>query len=153
VSDRCALGIDTHPRGTCRACGAPLPGFRRKWCSDACVHLYLRNHTWTDARWEAIRRASGLPRNAYDEGLPIWTEWVTCDECQQPFDGAPEVNHVEPRTGRGYGPGCHHHQTNLQVLCHTCHVAETTRQTRERRGIPPGGRRPPEPGIPIWEAA
>lgn len=43
-----------------------------------------------------------------------------------------EVNHVEPRAGAGYGAGCWNHQTNLQVLCHPCHVAETTRQVNER---------------------
>lgn len=43
-----------------------------------------------------------------------------------------EVNHVEPRNGAGYDKGCWNHQSNLQVLCHPCHVAETTRQIQER---------------------
>lgn len=40
-----------------------------------------------------------------------------------------EVNHIEPRRGRGYGWGCHNHLTNLETLCHDCHVV-VTRQER-----------------------
>lgn len=50
------------------------------------------------------------------------------------LDTRAEVNHVEPRAGNGYGKGCWNHQTNLQVLCHRCHVAETMRQHWERKG-------------------
>ena len=45
-----------------------------------------------------------------------------------------EVNHIEPRVGRGYGFGCHNHLSNLETLCHPCHVIETRRQAAERRG-------------------
>jgi hypothetical protein len=44
-----------------------------------------------------------------------------------------EVNHIEPRRGKGYAWGCHHHPEKLETLCRTCHVDETTRQ---RRGLP-----------------
>lgn len=44
-----------------------------------------------------------------------------------------EVNHIDPRAGRGYHQGCHHHLSALEVLCHPDHVAETNRQMRERR--------------------
>lgn len=44
-----------------------------------------------------------------------------------------EVNHIVPRNGDGYGVGCWHHLDNLETLCRSCHVEETTRQ---RRGLP-----------------
>lgn len=33
-----------------------------------------------------------------------------------------------PVRGGGYGDGCAHHQDNLEVLCHACHVEATARQ-------------------------
>lgn len=135
----CPLAPRDHGARTCYGCAGPLTGYARKWCSQACSDRWWTNHAWGFARPEAIRRSGGLSREAWNEGLPSPYEWWTCDDCGG-HDGTPEVNHVEPRAGAGYGPGCHHHQTNLQVLCHACHVAETTRQTRERLGIPEGGR-------------
>lgn len=44
-----------------------------------------------------------------------------------------EVNHIEPRNGKGYRPGCHHHLDNLETLCHPCHVAITNEQRATRR--------------------
>jgi len=52
-----------------------------------------------------------------------------------------EVNHIEPRRGRGYHSGCHHHLENLETLCRPCHTDETNRQ---RRGLP-GWREDPTP--------
>lgn len=65
-----------------------------------------------------------------------------------------EVNHIVPRNGAGYDQGCHHHLDLLETLCHPCHVAETTRQIRERRGLSPDG--PPRARfatpIELWPA-
>jgi 5-methylcytosine-specific restriction endonuclease McrA len=131
--------------GRCAWCLGTLPPRRRRWCGDRCKGTYLDNHFWGWARHLAIVRAGGFGE-------------ATCDQCGRRIRGAPEVNHVEPRAGAGYDDGCHHHQTNLQVLCHGCHVAETTRQIRERRGIPEGGRPPVDrfPGvrpIELWAAS
>jgi hypothetical protein len=114
-------------KGHCWWCGEPLPKFARKWCATGgrCERAWWRNHSWSEARSEALRRSSGLPESflAY--------EWARCDECGS--QESLEVNHVEPRVGQGYQAGCHNHQTNLQVLCHDCHVKETTRQLYERK--------------------
>lgn len=47
-------------------------------------------------------------------------------------DLSPEVDHIVPRVGRGYGLGCHNHQSNLRTLCHQCHVEVTAQQRRAR---------------------
>lgn len=65
----------------------------------------------------AMARSDGL----YINTNRVWLPWL-------------EVNHIEPRVGRGYGWGCHHHLTNLETLCHLCHVDETNRQKAARRG-------------------
>lgn len=129
----CPLGRPVpRGKGRCWGCGQPVPPRARKWCSERCSLFYWRNHSWGFARPFAIARAGGW----YD---------ASCDECGARIGARAEVNHVVPREGRGYGKGCAHHQTNLQVLCHACHVAETTRQRRERAPA-----RVSDPTLPLW---
>ena len=111
----------------CFRCGGPLPPRRQWWCSDECVNFWARNHEWTAARWESLRLSACLPREEYENDL---IQWARCDQCASPL--SLEVNHVEPRVGAGYSRGCWNHQSNLQVLCHECHVIETKRQGVER---------------------
>lgn len=129
--------------GTCVWCAGPLTGRQQRWCGRSCIRAHLINHTWSGAREEAIRRAMiPLEERTLRDGDVVPEGPVYCDDCGRRIRGRAEVNHVLPRWGAGYGPGCHHHQTNLQVLAHPCHVAETLRQKRERIlvGIP--GERP-----------
>lgn len=125
--ETCEMRPRDHGPGTCDACGAPLPGKRRRWCSDECADRWWGNHTWSWARSLAIRLAGGHE--------------APCATCGRIVGYRGEVNHRDPREGRGYGPGCHNHQDNLEVLCHDCHAAETTRQRRSR--IPPRPARRP----------
>lgn len=39
-----------------------------------------------------------------------------------------EVNHKVPLQGRARTASCEHHSSNLETLCHGCHVAETRSQ-------------------------
>lgn len=176
ISPGCTL-VDSRvfddPVGRCNRCGEPLPlrkdGVRsltRRWCSPVCDDTFWRNHMWTTARRFALLRAQ-LPlteRVARAEltdllrwGGPLYSLRPRCERCHRA--ASLEVNHVLPRNGGGYGNGCHHHQTNLEPLCHPCHVAETTAQIRERLGIPEGGRPAPirAPGEavpePLWDFA
>lgn len=45
----------------------------------------------------------------------------------------PEVNHIDPLVGAGYGWSCHHHLVNLQTVCHRDHVRITRQQRLDRR--------------------
>lgn len=78
------------------------------------MNLWCRNHLWGPARHAAMKRDLYACRG--------------CGRVMNRFHNDIEVNHVEPRDGLGYGPGCHHHQDNLETLCHACHVAVTTLQ-------------------------
>lgn len=108
----------TKEPGTCGACGKPLEGRHRWFCptprgkayspGESCRARYAVNHFWSEARAEALRRAGGR-----------------CVKCGEP---AEEVNHIVPRNGRGYGPGCCHHQGNLEPLCHQGHLDVTAAQ-------------------------
>lgn len=102
--------------GRCDLCGTVLGPKRRRWCSKGCQWEFTLNHRWTQARREARRR----DRNR-------------CTSCSS--STRLEVNHIVPRNGAGYGWGCHHHQTNLQTLCHSCHVKVTNAQAAARREL------------------
>jgi 5-methylcytosine-specific restriction endonuclease McrA len=101
-------------RHLCFRCGSPVVRPRIVWCSKACEEGWFDNHAWGWARLAALRR---------DEF-----------KCQRDpsHPGVKEVNHIDPRNGRGYHAGCHHHQDRLETLCHKCHLVETIRQGRER---------------------
>lgn len=58
---------------------------------------------------------------------------MAASHSSRPHGGSLRVNHIEPLVGRGYRWGCCHHQENLETLCHTHHVEETTRQRRRRK--------------------
>lgn len=47
-----------------------------------------------------------------------------------------EVNHIVPRRGRGYGTGCWNHASNLETLCHNCHLTVTAEQRAEQKMAP-----------------
>lgn len=150
----CPLAPAGVAPGTCVGCAKPLP-LRpdgtvhplRRWCGDDCGRSYGRNHWWTAARFTALMRASV----GWNPDLSLY--WIICDQCGQQAT-SPEVNHVEPRIGAGYGTGCWNHQTNLQVLCHDCHVQETARQKRERiAGLWPGMPPSLNPGFASWAEA
>lgn len=114
--------VDAPSRGLCRGCATPLKRNKdggiskvRNWCSTDCAQAVLRNHFWGYARTEAVYRSRG-----------------TCAHCKVRIIGTPEVNHIAPRYGQGYGKGCWNHQDNLEVLCHGCHVAVTGKQRAAR---------------------
>ncbi|GAB2733494.1 HNH endonuclease [Nocardioides pakistanensis] len=115
----CPLGEWTGTPGNCNWCDKPIPagGRRRTWCSDPCRRVWERNHIWRRARIYARKRAKY--------------------RCSRTGCAAPrmdvEINHIVPRNGAGYGPGCHHHQTNLEALCHDHHVEVTNAQRAARK--------------------
>lgn len=120
-------GLTKFQCGHQRICfvdGKPLPPRRQYWCSAECVALWLSNHEWSAASYARLK-----------------ADHRTCQRCGYVANGVRvmEVNHIVPRVGAGYHQGCHHHQDGLETLCHPCHVIETTRQGRERRGLPQPG--------------
>ncbi len=120
LRDVSVIGVETHrlPRAhrPCYLCGKPLPPRRTSWCSNACADRWAANHQWSWASETALRR-----------------DGRACVRCGS--KAACEVNHIVPLVGRGYHNSCRNHLDGLETLCHVCHVAETTRQRRERAGI------------------
>jgi len=112
-TDGCTLYPFSDDAGVCDRCGTPLTGRQTRWCSKTCSASIAENHYWNQARWAAMRRDGGK-----------------CVRCGNPGH---EVNHIVPRNGAGYGSGCWHHLDGLETLCHSCHVAVTNEQARERK--------------------
>lgn len=160
--DQCETVPFLGQAGVCRRCGAELTGRRTAWCSDACETVWQQNHFWQMARPAAVKRDGGVcvrcggtGRKRQRRRMHLGNTWslkqigieveITADDWRErqrlyysdihvtSWEPWLEVNHIEPRVGRGYNSGCHHHLTNLETLCHHCHVAETKRQGAERR--------------------
>ena len=146
----------------CNRCGTKLTGRRTRWCSSECEREWQVNHYWTMARPAAVKRdggkcvrCGGAGRKQWRRTIHLGNQWamrqlgleveiiggshqerrIINDTAVRVTSWVPwlEVNHIEPREGRGYQSGCHHHLTNLETLCHDCHLVETKRQGAERR--------------------
>lgn len=115
----CRFLVSPGVKGFCWRCGERLPKYRRKWCSETCALEYVRNHSWSFANRAALTR-----------------DHHRCVKCGSGKNL--EVNHIEPRNGMGYGPGCHHHLGGLETLCRTCHVVVTVEQNRIRKLVAQG---------------
>ncbi len=110
----CPLSKWTGDTGNCQWCDKPLPeGRRRVYCSDKCRRAFEREHFWPRARATARRRGGR--------------------QCINGCEGRPEVNHIVPLVGAGYRPSCSHHQSNLELLCTTCHRVVTAEQREQRK--------------------
>ena len=120
----CPLGQWKGKPGWCQLCNTVIESTRRRtWCSNKCAREWQRNHIWRFARSAAKRRAKYRCQR-----LGCTAERRDC-----------EVNHINPRNGAGYGPGCHHHLNpdrhgigGLEVLCHAHHAEVTAAQAKER---------------------
>lgn len=117
MKKRCALLAYVDVAGVCDLCGTALPRRHRRWC-DKHANWYTNNHVWNFAREAARRR-----------------DKRRCVKADESCAGYLEVNHIDPRNGAGYGPGCHHHLDNLETLCHAHHVVETNKQRKARSAI------------------
>ena len=114
----CTLALGSVlPDGFCYLCGNELSGRRRRWCSTFCVKMWYQNHNWNGARRAAKRR-----------------DKYACVKCGSKFNL--EVNHIAPIFGAGYTWSCRNHLSNLETLCHRCHVAVTNQQRKDRNGLP-----------------
>ena len=117
-----------HPEG-CRWCGRKLTGRQSMWCSRKCSRAFAANHRWTQAKAEAKKDATWFMCANAEFGNTPW-ELLGPSGCEG-FTRKPEVNHLEPILGKHGTFGCHHHQSNLEVLCRPCHLAATAKQRSE----------------------
>lgn len=122
----------------CRWCGAPLPGRRRKWCSQRCVNTYLALEylRWEYTCWYVKDRddltcqdcgfSEDVVRQAVEDAGHQWYQllkicgWYSIRTLM-------EVHHIVPRSDGGSN-----HPDNLVLLCARCHKARTRRWRAER---------------------
>ena len=111
----------------CRECGEFSGGRRSFYCSRECRDTFDADHFWGTARLAALSRASIWSIGRGDHrGLTRPPLGYVCARCEG-FK-AWEVNHIEPVNGDRQHFSCRHHQTNLEVLCHQCHLIVTAEQ-------------------------
>jgi hypothetical protein len=111
------------------SCRQPLAGRRTAYCSDKHALEFQRDHVWSDARRAARRRAKWAC-----ERCGFKPSEVKKDELRRALyrrhELRLEVNHIQPLGGRYRGVSCLNHQSNLEVLCHSCHLLATGRLGR-----------------------
>ena len=125
----------------CRQCGAEIKPTRAT-CSAECRQEFERNHFWGTASAEAINRARPFGPALEFKRQP-WFGPPVCRRCGkfcESFENKggvyitdrreAEVNHIVPVNGNRTHFGCCHHQENLEVLCHGCHVLVGIEQRR-----------------------
>lgn len=127
---------DCKPMGPgCRQCGEPTTGRLHYYCSVEHREQFEDDHFWNSARAEALRRFAiyDIRSRAYrytSVGRFYYSVIAyICWRCGERIAGdGPEVNHIMPVNGHRPGFGCMNHQSNLEVLCHACHVIATAEQ-------------------------
>ncbi len=110
-------------------CRKALPPRRTAYCSDKHASEFERNHVWSAARRAARRRS----RWACEQCGLKPSELRKDPRARSAFSRHElrlEVNHIQPLVGAYRGVTCLNHQSNLEVLCHRCHVAVTSEQRR-----------------------
>lgn len=134
----------------CRWCDAPVRP-ASAWCGTTCQDEYRADHWWDLARSAVLSRDSHrclrcgvgpdlvtvakLVLRALIPIGPVDAARLWRSEAWSAFQlrCSIEVNHREPRMGRGYQSGCHHHRHGLESLCHRCHVVITNEQVADRQ--------------------
>lgn len=108
----CSLSRWSGVSGFCHWCDTQITAARRtRWCTDRCRRAWERNHVWGRARAWARKRAK-----------------YACVRCGAGRDAGLEVNHIIPVNGARRNVGCFNHESNLECVCHACHVQITARQ-------------------------
>jgi 5-methylcytosine-specific restriction endonuclease McrA len=128
----CSLLRYADTPDVCAACGTILTDGQLRWCSADCRRFYDRNHYWPNARAAALQRDEFSCIKCHFTGDDDYVLYTRARLLKGHEDNWLEVNHIAPRVGQGYGMGCHNHQSNLETLCHACHVKVTRRQRVQR---------------------
>lgn len=112
--------------GGCRNCGQPVGGRKQFYCSDQCREVFDEDHFWNSASAAVMGRQAVYAVSPARGKHPRAA--IICARCAEPIHGTAEVNHVVPVNGVRPFFGCQHHQANLEVLDHKCHLVVTGEQ-------------------------
>ena len=107
------LRLNAGKARKCAHCGKDLPDGRIYYCDDDCRYLFYLDHP-TSWYWPDVR-ARILERDDHE-----------CVQCGKP---ATEIDHIQEI----WEGGKEFEKSNLQSLCHACHVAKTNEGSLRRR--------------------
>jgi 5-methylcytosine-specific restriction endonuclease McrA len=116
-----------EPRCRLATCRSALPAKRTAYCSDSHAREFVSNHVWGAARRVARRRAKWTCQRCGFKPATIRKD-PEASKAYSRLDLRLEVNHILPLRGSYRGVTCSNHLTNLEVLCHRCHLVETAAQ-------------------------
>ncbi len=112
------------------SCRQALPARRTAYCSDAHAREFERNHFWSAARRAARRRAKWTCERCNFKPSQVKKDPVA-KSAYAGHELRLQVNHIEPLAGRYRSMTCFNHLSNLEVLCHRCHVSVTSEQRQQ----------------------
>ena len=112
-------------------CRAPLSNRRTAYCCDAHAREFVRNHVWSAAKRTARRRAKWSCQRCGFKPAEVRKDPVA-RKAYRRHELRLEVNHILPLRGTYRGVTCANHLSNLEVLCHRCHLAVTAEQRRRK---------------------
>jgi hypothetical protein len=108
-------------------CRQALPPRRTAFCSDRHASEFEHNHVWMHARRAARRRAAWACERCGFKPSEIRKD-PDARRAYRRHELRLEVNHIEPLGGSYRSVTCRNHLTNLEVLCHRCHMGVTGAQ-------------------------
>lgn len=129
----CSLSIWNGLEGYCRWCDKEIcPGTsnKRRWCSGECLTSWRTQHRYYLARQELMRRSRGRCSCLRQAGEERHVLCAGCGKCQSQVALQGSImtcDHKVPRFGNKEKFSCMHHQSNLQVLCTSCHTEKSRR--------------------------
>jgi 5-methylcytosine-specific restriction endonuclease McrA len=120
----CSLSVWDGEDTNCRWCNSKLEEVQKRWCCGGCLEAWRLQHRYFLARQLAVKLSRRKCRCVRSDNEPRHMHCAGCGSCEAIVALRGMImtcDHIIPRRGDKSRFSCKHHQTNLQMLCESCH--------------------------------